>query len=106
MSKFLKAASFEPCPNCGCHGQINFSDGSNSSEIRSKEQALTVIEQAVKDGKLIDLEAKVVIEQINESDMMDSEISAQAMSLVLFMALGKLGCQTDRDEFLEKIQLN
>ncbi len=67
--KIVLPAHFSVCENCGLHGHIIFSDGSEGKEIASESEALLQLEQAKKEGKLLDIEIQVLKKQIFDSTL-------------------------------------
>ncbi len=69
----LQSARLVPCTSCGRHGTIIFSDGEHSAEITSKHMGYFSVAYYLGTGKIIDMEANSLREQIDASKMFDTE---------------------------------
>lgn len=75
MPKITRAAYFEVCKGCKCHGHIVFSDGSMGKEVTTEADALLQVVQARKDNKIPDVEISFLKEQIIGSDLSPIAVS-------------------------------
>lgn len=66
---------FRVCDSCGRHGWIFFRDGSSSTEAFSKDAAYCLMEDALADGRLHQEEVPDLMDQIEESGLVDFESS-------------------------------
>ncbi len=108
MKKIILPAHFKACETCGHHGHIVFSDGSEGKEVASESEALAQLEQARKDGKLLDVEVAVVRKQITDSPLSSSSILPIAILGLLASALSEIvpDDPVSRRTAMDKIHLN
>ncbi len=108
MKKIILPAHFKVCENCGHHGHIVFSDGSEGKEVAAESEALAQLEQARKDGKLLDVEVGVVRKQIHDSPLSSSSMLPMALLGILASALSEIvpNDPVSRRTAMDKIHLN
>jgi hypothetical protein len=106
--KIILPAHFKVCENCGHHGHIVFSDGSEGKEVASESDALAQLEQARKDGKLLDIEVGVVRKQILDSPLSSSSMLPIVLLSLLSSALSEIvpNDPVSRRSAMDKIHLN
>ncbi len=106
--KIILPAHFKVCENCGHHGHIIYSDGSEGKEVASESDALAQLEQARKDGKLLDIEVGVVRKQILDSPLSSSSMLPLALISILAGAISEIvpNDPVSRRTAMDKIHLN
>ena len=108
MSKIIKPAHFKVCENCGHHGHIVFSDGSEGKEVVTESEALEQLEHARKDGKLLDVEVAVVRKKIHDSPLSASSALPMALLGILASAISEIvpNDPVSKRSAMDKIHLN
>ena len=106
--KIILPARLEVCEDCGMHGRIVLSDGSAGKEVASAPEALAQIRKLRKDGKILEIEAQVLMDQVRESSLPSTPIPAILDAIVgaLFGSDEEKTDLTRRREALNRIHLN
>jgi hypothetical protein len=87
--KIVRSAHFKVCEDCGNHGHIVFSDGSEGKEVATKSDAFAQLAHARKAGKLFEIEVTVVRKQITDSTLLLSWMLPVAILSLVSSALSE-----------------
>jgi hypothetical protein len=69
----IKSAAHLSICACGEHGRLITSDGEESRELCSRDEARRALDAGVKKGKIFEYEVGVVVQQINASSLAATE---------------------------------